>query len=87
MKGMESMVASMLGVNPQELKEQFEGKVLEFQKYAADLQAQLTRIEQNQILLYRLMVHAGVIPTLENMRAQQAQTLEAPDHARERVPS
>lgn len=77
MKGMESMVASMLGINPQELRDMFESKVEEVQTYAVSIKQQLDRIESNQILLYQLLHHAGLIGTPSEMQAQKALALEA----------
>jgi hypothetical protein len=80
MKGMESMLASMLGVDPAELRAQVENGIGDAKNFAIALQAQMARIEQNQILLYQLLVDAGVISTLEDMRARHAPRLEVAEH-------
>lgn len=76
MKGLESMLSGMLGINADELRAQVESGIKDARDFAVALQQQMTRIEQNQILLYQLLVHAGVISTLEDMRAKTAPKLE-----------
>lgn len=83
MKGMESLFSGMLGINPAEMREMFEGKIVEFQAFATNLQQQLGRIEANQVLLYQLMHHAGLIPTPDEMRAQMMRALPAANEVAE----
>lgn len=60
------MVLKMLGINPDELKSQFGDKMQQVQDTVARFDAKLDTIIQNQQIMYRLMVTAKMIPTVED---------------------
>lgn len=60
MLGMELMLKSM-GFDPETIKEEFQRTIIMAGEKMEQIQSQLNRIEANQILLYQLMVKAGVI--------------------------
>lgn len=78
MLGMEMMMKSM-GINPDEIKSQLEKVSLVAQEKMLQFEAQLNRIEQNQVLLYQLLVRAKLIETVDeyhaNLTAEREQAL------------
>lgn len=71
MLGMEMMMKSM-GINPDEIKSQLEKVSLVAQEKMSQFEAQLNRIEQNQVLLYQLLAHAKLIETVDEYHANLA---------------
>jgi hypothetical protein len=80
MLGMDMMMKSM-GINPDEIKAQIEKATLIAQEKVAQMEAQLNRIEQNQLLLYQLMSRKGLIETVEEYNENVAA-----EKARESIP-
>jgi hypothetical protein len=63
--GMQMMMEKMLGVNPEELKQQTQAIAQQAREVMEEFKAQLNRIEGNQQALYHLMLKAGVIEALD----------------------
>ena len=80
MLGMEMLIKSM-GIDPAKLQEDI-SKASEFaQEQVKALRDQMDRIEGNQLLLYQLMLRAGIIESVESYNsAKQAENMQAISH-------
>lgn len=76
MKGMDMVLKSMLGVEPEELKKQVEEKVLQLQQLSEAFNAKLDVCIANQKMLYALMVDKGLIDPVEVFNANKQEALE-----------
>lgn len=67
------MLLKSLGLDPEELRKQFETASVFVTEKISTLEAQLTRIEANQLLMYQLMARAGLIETVEQYNAAMSE--------------
>lgn len=77
MKGMEMLMKSM-GLDPEALMGEMNRVASGALAQIQSMQEQLNRIEANQVVLYQLMVGAGLIKSVEERDAEHAR-LSAPE--------
>lgn len=74
--GMEMLLGKMLGgLNPQAIQDQIQTAANHAQATIAHFQNQLNRIEANQQILYKLLLNAGLIESVESLNESKALTI------------
>lgn len=75
--GMEMLLGKMLGgLNPQAIQEQVQTAANHAQAVIAEFKQQMNRIEANQQILYKLLLNAGLIESVESLQETPIAKLE-----------